>query len=67
MNCGLGKWFKQLGECLYCFVFVDVRIAGVFVDVRIAGNQYKIIKCDKNQSEIQSRFLGIPGVPLGDL
>ena len=49
---------KQLGECLYCFVFVDVRIA---------GNQFKIIKCDKNQSKNQSRFLGILGVPFGGL
>ena len=25
------------------------------------------MKCDKNQSKIQSRFLGIPGVPFGGL
>ena len=58
MNCGLGNRFKQLGECSYCVVFVDVRIV---------GNQFKIIKCDKNQSKIQSRFLGIPGAPFGGL
>ena len=35
------------------------------MDVRIVGNQFKIIKCDKNQSKNQSRFLGTAEVLLG--